>query len=136
MKKTTNYGLNLTEENDFYNVDDMNANMEIIDREMKEAADAVQEEISKLKKSVSDGKSAVASAITGMGVSTAADDTFAELAGNVEKITPNVEVSGSVSGGWDGSTFRYGGGASAKATVNGKNQKQNSTSFSQKSTSY
>lgn len=134
MKKTTNYGLNMPEENDFYNVGDMNTNMEIIDREMKEAADAMQEEVSELKKSVSDGKSAVASAITDMGVSTDSDATFAEMAENVGNITPEVSVSGSVSGRWDGAAFRYGGGASAQATVNGKNETQDVTSFSMQST--
>ena len=94
----------------------------------------METEIAELKKSVSDGKSAVASAITGMGVSTAADATFETMAGNVGKNTPTVTVNGSVGGGWDGSTFHYGGGASATAYINGKNRKQNSTSFTQQTT--
>ncbi len=94
----------------------------------------METEIAELKKSVGDGKSAVASAITGMGVSTATDDTFETMAGNVQKITPTVTVNGSVGGGWDGATFHYGGGASATAYINGKNQKQNSTSFTQQTT--
>ena len=134
MQTTKNYGLNMPEENDFYNVGDMNANMEIIDRELKAAADAVQGEMNELKKSVSDGKSSVADAVTGMGVSTAADATFETMAENVEKITPTVTVNGSVGGGWNGSTFHYGGGASATAKINGKNQKQDSTSFTQQTT--
>ena len=44
--------------------------------------------IEEVKKSVSDGKSTVASAITNMGVSTASDATFATMATNVKKIFP------------------------------------------------
>ena len=44
--------------------------------------------IEALKKSVSDGKGTVASAITNMGVSTASDATFATMATNVKKIFP------------------------------------------------
>lgn len=134
MKKTTNYGLNMPEENDFYNVGDMNANMEIIDREMKEAADVMQEEVSELKKSVSDGKSAVASAITDMGVSTESDATFAEMAENVGNITPEVSVSGSVSGSWDGAIFRFSGGAGGTVHINGNNEKPFATALSPKTT--
>lgn len=43
-------------------------------------------EISSLKSSVSNGKSAIASAITGKGVSTAADATFQTMANNIKKI--------------------------------------------------
>ncbi len=39
-----------------------------------------------LKKSVADGKALIASAITSMGVSTAADATFETMAANIEKI--------------------------------------------------
>lgn len=93
-----------------------------------------RDEIKELKKCVSDGKSALASAITGMGVSTSADDTFETMAENVESITPDVEVNGSVSGSWNGTTFVYGGGASADANINNKNQKTKSTTFTNKTT--
>ena len=46
-------------------------------------------EIDSLKKSVSDGKSAVASAITSMGVSTESDATFETMATNVSNISKN-----------------------------------------------
>lgn len=71
MRITENLGLNLPEVDDFYDIEHQNENMQIIDEEM-----------STLKKSVSDGKSAVASAITGMGVSTESDATFDEMATN------------------------------------------------------
>lgn len=42
--------------------------------------------VNRLKKSVSDGKSTIASAITAKGVSTAADATFATMATNIRNI--------------------------------------------------
>lgn len=48
--------------------------------------DEFRTEMSELKKSVSDGKSAVASAITAKGVNTASDATFATMATNIENI--------------------------------------------------
>ncbi len=47
---------------------------------------ALQSAVEELKKSVSDGKSLVASAITGKGVTTAADATFATMANNIGQI--------------------------------------------------
>ena len=46
-----------------------------------------------LKKSVSDGKTTVANAITAKGVTTATDATFATMAGNISKITTGVDTS-------------------------------------------
>ena len=48
--------------------------------------DEFRTEMSALKKSVSDGKSAVASAITAKGVNTASDATFAQMATNINNI--------------------------------------------------
>lgn len=76
----------------------------------------INEEINELKKSVSDGKSAVKSAITSMGVSTSSDATFDTLATNITKITP------SISGSWSESTY------TATATVGG-NQKTTTTTL-------
>lgn len=87
-----------------------------------------------LKKSVSDGKIAVANAITAMGVSTATDATFTAMAENVEKIKPTINVGGSVNGSWDGATFIYGGGCGGSASINGKNTVPTATSFTNKST--
>ncbi|MCI8337900.1 MAG: hypothetical protein HFH62_04325 [Lachnospiraceae bacterium] len=78
-------------------------------------------DLNDLKKSVSDGKSAVASAITEMGVSTESDAAFETMAGNVEKIKPSITVGGGVNGTWNGSTFTYGGGCGGNASINGKN---------------
>lgn len=47
----------------------------------------IENEINNLKKSVSDGKNEVATAITGKGVSTAGDATFATMATNIGKIS-------------------------------------------------
>lgn len=76
MKTTDNYGLKKPESTDFYNVEDQNENMEIIDAALQE-----------LKKSVSDGKSLVAAAITAKEVTTAADATFQQMADNINAIT-------------------------------------------------
>ena len=48
--------------------------------------DEINSNLNALKKSVADGKSAIASAITGKGVSTAADASFTTMADNVKKI--------------------------------------------------
>lgn len=97
---------------------------------------SMKSEITELKKSVSDGKSAVASAITGMGVSTATDDTFETMAGNVEKIKPTINVGGSTSAGvWNGATFTYGqGGGGGSASINGKNTVSSAYSLSPRTT--
>lgn len=47
---------------------------------------AIQEEISELKNSVSDGKTLVANAITGKGITTATTATFSTMATNIEAI--------------------------------------------------
>lgn len=49
-----------------------------------------------LKKSVRDGKSSVASAITSMGVTTASDATFSTMSDNIKKVTPTISQSGQV----------------------------------------
>lgn len=56
---------------------------------------ALNEEMTEVKKSVSDGKSAVASAITGMGVSTEPDATFDAMATNVLNISKDADADAS-----------------------------------------
>ena len=53
----------------------------------------IQGEINDLKKSVSDGKTTVANAITAKGVTTATDATFATMANNISQITTGVDTS-------------------------------------------
>lgn len=53
------------------------------------ALDLLAEDIEETKKSVSDGKATVASAITGQGVSTASDATFATMASNINTVATN-----------------------------------------------
>ena len=55
--------------------------------------DIVSEEIEALKKSVSDGKTLVAGAITGKGIETAADAEFATMAENIDKIESNTPLT-------------------------------------------
>ena len=50
-------------------------------------------EVDDLKKSVSDGKTAVANAVTAKGVTTAANATFATIAANIGKISTGVDTS-------------------------------------------
>ena len=85
--QTTNYGLVKPNITDFYDVDVMNNNLDIIDTTLKNKAD--QTEVDSLKKSVSDGKILVANAITGQGVTTANDATFATMATNIETVGSN-----------------------------------------------
>lgn len=53
----------------------------------------VQQAIDELFTSASNGKELIADAITGMGVSTSADDTYATMAGNIEKIETGIDIS-------------------------------------------
>lgn len=53
----------------------------------------ISSEIDELKKSVADGKASIASAITGKGVNTAADASFATMAGNINKISATLKRS-------------------------------------------
>ena len=56
-------------------------------------ADNVQGAIDQLFTSVSNGKSQIASAITGMGVSTSASDSFAQMATNIGNIETGYDTS-------------------------------------------
>ena len=53
----------------------------------------VQDAIDELFTSASNGKELIADAITGMGVSTSANDTYATMAGNIEKIETGIDIS-------------------------------------------
>lgn len=57
------------------------------------SSDNVQDAIDELFTSASNGKELIADAITGMGVSTSADDTYATMAGNIEKIETGIDIS-------------------------------------------
>lgn len=70
---------------------DYTGDMDKIDKSIK----TISDEVAEIKKSVSDGKSKVASAITDKGVATEATDTFDTIAGNIGKIqtgTSNTQV--------------------------------------------
>lgn len=85
--QTTNYGLTKPENTDYYDISVFNNNADIIDATLKTKAD--QTEVDALKKSVSDGKTLVANAITGQGVTTATDATFATMATNIGTVATN-----------------------------------------------
>lgn len=68
---------------------DYTGDMDKIDRSIK----TISDEVAEVKKSVSDGKSKVASAITDKGVATLATDTFDVMAENIRKI-PSGEMYG------------------------------------------
>ena len=76
--QTDNLKLNKPGIGDFYDIAVHNENMDIID-----------EEITELKKSVSDGKTLVANTITGQGVATVSDATFAIMATNINTVATN-----------------------------------------------
>lgn len=76
------------------------------DAYFKKILDDMQKEGEELKKSVSDGKSAIASAITAMGVSTESDATFADMSNNIGKIKATLSRTANV----------------IKAAINGKNE--------------
>ena len=73
--------------------------------------------LNELKKSVSDGKSAVSSAITSMGVSTAADASYEDMRNNILKIKPTID------GSWLKNQY------TADAYINGKNSTSITTSI-------
>ena len=87
MSKTENYDLLKPDITDFYDVSVMNDNLDIIDTTLKNKAD--QAEVDNLKKSVSDGKTLVANAITGQGVTTSNDATFQTMATNITTVGTN-----------------------------------------------
>lgn len=92
MQYTENYEMKKPETSDFYDVEDFNENADIVDSKLKEletAKDNMNQAMSELKKYVSDGKKAVASAITELGVATQTDAAFEEM---VESIN-NLEIS-------------------------------------------
>lgn len=69
-------------------VDDVNANFE----DVENAIDQLNDNVSNLFQSVSDGKELVAEAITDKGVATSANDSFSTMANNIEQIDTNQGV--------------------------------------------
>ena len=79
----------------FLSIEDFNDNTDLIDTKIKElehARDSINAKITELKKYASDGKSAVASAVTEMGVSTETDATFSKLASGIRSIVPTLNL--------------------------------------------
>ena len=68
---------------------DYTGDMDKIDKSIK----TISDEVAEVKKSVSDGKSKVASAITDKGVATEATDTFDTMTENIRKISGGGVVS-------------------------------------------
>ena len=89
MQYSENYEMKKPEASDFYDVGDFNDNTDFLDakiRELEDARDALDAAVKELKKSAGDGKRAVASAITGMGVDTEPDAAFATMAANIRAL--------------------------------------------------
>lgn len=82
MNVTVNYKLKKPEGSSVVNIEDFNENADILDGKLKE----LEIEVSATKKSVSDGKTAVAAAITRKKIPTAADASFAQMATNINNI--------------------------------------------------
>ena len=87
---------------------DYTGDMAIIDKAVKELTDISEE----LKKSVSDGKSKVASAITDKGVATEATDTFDIMAENIGKIAVGTNLGQNVK-----STLTTSGNVGIESTI-------------------
>lgn len=68
---------------------DYTGDMDKIDKSIK----TISDEVAEVKKSVSDGKSKVASAITEKGVATEATDTFDVIAENIGKIQTGTSLT-------------------------------------------
>ena len=88
--ETTNLQLIKPDVDDFYNIQVQNTNMDKIDAAYQE-----------IKKSVSDGKTLVANAITGKGVSTSTDATFQTMATNIGNIQVGIDTSGATASASD-----------------------------------
>lgn len=80
------------------------------------SADNVQAAVTELFTSVSDGKSAVAAAITDMGVTTAADATFQQMADNIGQIQTGPDTSDATATAGDILSGKTAYGASGKLT--------------------
>lgn len=96
--KTENYGLCQYGDNDIPDWrTDYTGDMAVIDEQLKARADGenlinkevteLKQELEETKKSVSDGKTKVATAITDKGVATESTDNFDTMAENIEKIS-------------------------------------------------
>lgn len=118
MAETPNLGLPLIDSNMTADVPrDVNAlanavdaavgDMSSVPTDAKDAAGAISE----LFQSVSDGKALVAAAITDKGVSTAADDSFAEMASNIDAIQVGPDTSDATAGPTDILTLKTAYGA-------------------------
>ena len=90
--QTTNYGLIKPDTADYYDISVFNQNADIIDNALKGKAE--QTEVDELKKSVADGKTLVANAISGKGITTAKDAPFATMATNIGNIKVGIDTSG------------------------------------------
>lgn len=73
---------------------DYTGDMNKIDKSIK----TISDEVAEVKKSVSDGKSKVASAITDKGVATEATDTFDTMAENIGKIQTGISLLHNIDG--------------------------------------
>lgn len=95
MSTTTNLQLEKPDKDDYYDIQVQNANMDKIDTAINNLSNDKAEKtvVEELKKSVSDGKTLVANAITDKGVSTSKDATFQTMATNISKITTGVDTS-------------------------------------------
>ena len=91
LDKTSVVNNNLTSEVG-YALDARQANPNI-DGSLGAQIKVVNETVNTLKKSVSDGKTTVANAITAKGVTTATDATFATMANNISQIETGVDTS-------------------------------------------
>lgn len=106
MEYTTSLNLKKPGYTDPADIKDINDNMDILDQKVQEAF-----------QSASNGKTTIASAITGMGQSASGSDTFATLAEKIEDISTDADVA--ISQVLSGKTF-YQGGAKKTGTMSNR----------------
>lgn len=118
---TTNYNLEKPASSETYDIAVQNSNMDIIDTAIKARADDIGAKasllttaqdnlvnaVNELFTSASDGKTAVAAAITGMGQAASGSDTFAQLAAKIADISDDADAG--VGDVLTGKTFYQGG---------------------------
>lgn len=89
-EQSTNYNLKKPGENDFFNIQDFNNNIDIIDSEIKSANEKAEQAF----QSASNGKAAIKAAITGVDpeVVIPTDATFGQLAEAIGQIETGVDT--------------------------------------------
>ena len=90
MDRTENYGLNKPSQDDFYNIEDSNNNMDIVDTELKRVEDKADQAFTQ----ADNGKKTIKSAIIGKdpAIEVPTDPTFGDLADAIGQIETGIST--------------------------------------------